>query len=558
MKPLIDGEETYAAMEKAIAASTSTVHFAGWIFSPATQLQALQAVNAILAKRGVRGRVGTWAELLTAVAKLGSNVRIVLTDFDPILQNKNHASNWAAYFSLRSAAVRAPPGKFEVMVSMHEARISVGVSDFAAPRLAQLLKRINSQGKVAAAQKITTMPRLWRFIRRNSTTGLFEPSPSASLFICPASHHQKILIVDRIHGFCGGLDVNKGRISNQTHTTRLWHDADVAVDGQLAADLDRNFLGRWNQEGRDFNSFISLSDPGGRALPAIPVAIPVPVPSSAVPAGSGPAVAQLWRTLSKNGLLTPTTNLRADVEEGFERSITNAEHFVYIENQYVRDPQIAEWLIERRVKVPDLVVILVVPIAPEEVSDSEGVDPITAKGLLLQKAIINDLALNFKTNFGVFSMISREATSLKPAKVATITSGSLQIYVHNKTMIIDDVWAMVGSANANPRSFRIDTEANIAWFDPKSVRRYRKRLWTELLGPTVDFEKWAPSDFVSNWNAIASKNSSLREPKDVRRRSGFIVPHDAERFAKPHPGAEAVPEEFTELVDTDPEQLIIA
>lgn len=63
-------------------------------------------------------------------------------------------------------------------------------------------------------------------------------------------------------------------------------------------------------------------------------------------------------------------------------------------------------------------------------------------------------------------------------------------YVHTKTVIVDDVWATIGSANANVRSYTNDTEINCCFIDGRtdsnglrvSVRDYRRALWAEHLG----------------------------------------------------------------------------
>ena len=73
----------------------------------------------------------------------------------------------------------------------------------------------------------------------------------------------------------------------------------VQVDDQLAADLDRNFIARWNTEMVAFNTFISdattASLPPSKWLDAEPAtAIPTPAPTAA--AGTGTATGQLLRT----------------------------------------------------------------------------------------------------------------------------------------------------------------------------------------------------------------------------------------------------------------------
>jgi phosphatidylserine/phosphatidylglycerophosphate/cardiolipin synthase-like enzyme len=77
---------------------------------------------------------------------------------------------------------------------------------------------------------------------------------------------------------------------------------------------------------------------------------------------------------------------------------------------------------------------------------------------------------------------------------ATVTGMTLPpderyIYVHAKTVIVDDVWATIGSANMGWRSYTNDSEINACFIDGSvdslgrriSVRDYRAALWAEHL-----------------------------------------------------------------------------
>jgi phospholipase D1/2 len=552
--PLVDGVAAFQAMEKAIANAQQTVHLSLWIFNPATQLQAGSDVNKILKRRGVKKRVGTWADLLATVAGLGAHVRVILNDFDPILKTANHANNWRAYLLLQTAGAARGKGRLEIMVSMHDAR-ATGLLGLASAvllpkKLNKILTELNAAGPRAARARMSVMPRLWPFVALERRTGRLIEASSPTWEVCPAAHHQKLLVVDQVNAFCGGLDINRGRLADPTHLTRLWHDADVQVDGQVAADLDRNFYSRWNHEGAEFNAFLGIQDPWGSPLPAVPVARPVAMPSAAVPGGTGPAVSQIWRTLSrKEGSPDVPKNLLANIRDGYRKAIGQAIKFIYIENQYVRAEDLASWLIDRRDSHPDLVVLIVLPVAPEEVSEPGGVDDVTDLGLHLQHGILTDLRDEFRSNLGLYSMAARSIASKRLDSDAI--NRSRQIYVHTKAMIIDDVWATVGSANITPRSFLVDTEANIAWHHPMGVRAFRLTLWREILGSPKDIASWKPSEFVPKWDAIAKANETRKTLTAVNGRQGFVVPHDPTRFeGHSHP---LIPDEFTELVDTDPE-----
>jgi phosphatidylserine/phosphatidylglycerophosphate/cardiolipin synthase-like enzyme len=127
------------------------------------------------------------------------------------------------------------------------------------------------------------------------------------------------------------------------------------------------------------------------------------------------------------------------------------------------------------------------------------------------------------------------------------------IYVHAKTVIIDDVWAMVGSANLNRRSWTHDSEVACAVVDQERdarpptdpgglgdgarvfARELRLRLWREHLGlgdadddaglldPAAGFEAWrAAAARLQAWHDAG--NRGPRPP-------GRIRPHQVELAA---------------------------
>ncbi len=159
----------------------------------------------------------------------------------------------------------------------------------------------------------------------------------------------------------------------------------------------------------------------------------------------------------------------------------------------------------------------------------------------MQHTILTKLSKLLKNRFGVYSMIQIKK-SLK--KHPTDSFGSNQIYVHSKVLIVDDVYASVGSANANGRSFLVDSELTIGTYSPPKVKSFRKKLWSELLGSPKEIATWKPQNFISNWNQIAdhNKNSTVR-------RKGFIVPHTIDRFKGKYDTF--IPNKYAEVMDLE-------
>jgi phospholipase D1/2 len=378
-------------------------------------------------------------------------------------------------------------------------------------------------------------PGLWSLIEQNAKGGKFRQIKDASPTILLGSHHQKLLIVDEEVAFVGGLDVVKGRVDSTAHTQMAWHDSMCRVEGAPVGDLLRNFRTRWNEEAPIFQDFVKRANEASKKFKIESLKTTELAAGSGAGGAKGELSAQIHRTVSrrtdrKNSL--PET-VRADIAEAYEKAIGAARQFIYIENQYFRSRELVRWLLEALDRVADLQLIIVVPVAPEEVKGEE-IDLVTDHGLFLQHSAFENLKRAFERNrkaenkgeLGVYSMIAqRKAGKQSPTNV----SGSHQIYVHNKCLIVDDVYAHVGSANTNPRSFTLDTEAGVGWFDAVSVRALREELWSELLGKP-NLKEWSVSDYVKRWNEIADANLKLKTPKEFKRRKGFVIPHKFDAF----------------------------
>lgn len=541
--PLIDGRTTFLKMEQAIANATQTAYLTGWVFSPGTRLIDRKAVNKILVGRRANPKKSephenptNWSELLVAAASRGVDVRVLTTDFDPFFQIHDHLWNWTVYHQLLALAASVKgTGALTPMVSPHEATKSVPSSLTASERaaVAAALAVVNGPGtRAGRLAKLANAPGLWPFISVD-THGVSSVS-SSTLSVRPASHHQKTLVVDGVIGFCGGLDLADSRAQSLAHDTGSppWHDLDCQVDGALAADLYQNFTTRWNREAPLFTAFVAAAKAAQPTL-TLSAGTPAAIATTTVtPAtSSGTSTAQLIRTLTSDtsSPISWVSGDLTDVRDAYQQAIGQAQQYIYIENQYVRDKRLGDWIIAQWAAVPTLQVIIVLPLAPEELFSGTA-DAITMNGLSLQHDLLQRLDTAAKAGpfaLGLFSPVRRKRSSFasKTPLPATVASGSDQIYVHSKAMVIDDAFAIIGSANANPRSFDLDTEACIGFVDTTTVPAFRKDLWNHMLGSPSGLASWAASSFVTNWAAIATANATA-SPKS---RQGFVIPHDYTR-----------------------------
>ncbi len=64
--------------------------------------------------------------------------------------------------------------------------------------------------------------------------------------------------------------------------------------------------------------------------------------------------------------------------------------------------------------------------------------------------------------------------------------------LHAKTMVIDGIWATVGSTNLDYRSFRLNDELNVVAYDTEPSRRQLEEVFEEDLryARRIDLEAW--------------------------------------------------------------------
>jgi phosphatidylserine/phosphatidylglycerophosphate/cardiolipin synthase-like enzyme len=499
--PIIDGKDIFIALETAIKNATSSVLLAFWSFDPDTKLVTDSSRN--------------WITLLKETAKRGVLVRLMMTDFDPGFSFRNHSDTWKRYQAILFATGTAPTDKFQIVCNHHETEASsLLVGQLTKHQLyAAVADAVNAEPD--PKKTFLAAPGLWDKLDFIGTTAK-EKTKDKDYNAWPAVHHQKLVIVDGTYAFTGGVNVTDEYPDTRQHDTPLlWHDAFVKVEGQqVLKDFVRAYIGFWNQErvrAEAFlnNAYTALNDPTvpkriGKTTELKDADVRVPLTSTTPPKIS----AQVHRTITKNGLnpMGIPDIVRQDILEGYLQAIGQAEKFIYFENQYFREKAIADAIVKRHKVSKNLNVIILVPKVAEEIDKAKGgvVDPVTDHGARLQFDLFKELAKELKTNFGLFAMIRKDKQA---------------VYTHSKLFIIDDKFASIGSANANPRSFRMDTELDFTWHNAGVTEKLRLDLWNEILGNPSTIGSWKPKDFVSKWTAIATKND--RGSSSARK--GFVT-----------------------------------
>ena len=308
-------------------------------------------------------------------------------------------------------------------------------------------------------------------------------------------HHEKLVIVDGIVAFVGGIDITSlggDRFDSSEHEMRSrlgWHDAATRIVGPAVADVAEHFAVRWRET-------------TGESLPAT-------APSPA----AGEVELQIVRTVpEKIYSALPRGDFR--ILESYTRALRSARELVYLESQFLWSAQVVEILASKLRRPPSerFRVVVLLPAKPNNGADS-------TRGQLAALVRADNGAGRF-----LATTISARTGEL-----------SAPLYVHAKIAIVDDAWLTLGSANLNEHSLFNDTEMNIVTCDAALARETRLRLWSEHLESSIAAVSGDATDVIDHmWRPVAEEQRArlergdalthrLRELPGVSRRSMALL-----------------------------------
>lgn len=273
-------------------------------------------------------------------------------------------------------------------------------------------------------------------------------------------HHQKFAVVGAAAGqvgFVGGIDTAHTRRDTPAHTgdrqtqsfsgvygpTPAWHDVQLRLVGPAVHDLATVFRGRWDDPAPPTRwSWQALPDRvrgAARSVDPLP-----PLPPRPEPAGS--CVVQLLQTYPRRRPRYPfAPEGERSVARGFAKALARARRLIYVEDQYLWSPDVARIFAAALRRSPSLHLIAVVP----RYIDGEGRFDRLASMMGRNSAWRTVLAAGGQR----VHLLDLENEAGRP------------VYVHAKVTVVDDVWAAVGSANLNRRSWTHDSELTAAVLD---------------------------------------------------------------------------------------------
>ena len=305
-----------------------------------------------------------------------------------------------------------------------------------------------------------------------------------------AAHHQKMIIIDDELAFCGGGDIGPDRWDTACHEDddprrfrrkgkcyESRHELMSALKGPPARALAELFRDRWRRcTGEDL------------PVPEEDEAAPDPWPAC-LPARFGPVTVGISRT---QAAYKDTPELREN-EALFLAMIAKAKRLIYLENQYMTSPIMAEAL-AARLEEPD---------GPEVVLISTLHCPSWFDQMTMDR-----------TRSGFMARLEAANKHRRLHAYCPVTAGGKIIIVHAKLAIIDDELLRIGSTNLNNRSSGFDTECDVtieaAGAGALTVRREIRRVLHDLVAHWLGVSPAAVEKAVSDGGGLGQGIAMLQ------------------------------------------------
>jgi len=444
--PLINGEEAWRMVYDHIVRAKKTIHLCFWMMDD--DLEMIRDEDEVFGSPEIRSRYTLYWVLNEKSVADRVEVRILLWDFAPLDDVVSR------YAGLRGGS---PPQWIE-------------------PRSRRIIER-NRVARDAARRtrnKVRASGALGNntFIRKAGEEGRFEvlyqPHPHTG------SWHQKTIIIDDSIAFVGGMNAQESywdtsdhlafdlRRAKHRHTAdeRRWiakskylgainnpyHDYMTLIKGPIVSDVQSNFVERWNycvSQKLDYYSEKTHK-------------LPMPQPSD----GVSDVKAQIVRTIPP---YEPQRLGEKGIVAAYVKAISNAEQYIYIENQYFRSVTLAEKLVEAAERGVKIIIVI------HRDAFVAGVPPVPrwVNVELADKSF--DILRNKLRNSLFFLQAFFKNNNGKGCFVT--------IDLHAKLMIVDDEWYTIGSCNINDAGFETEGELNVS-VQHSSAKDLRARIFS--------------------------------------------------------------------------------
>jgi len=245
------------------------------------------------------------------------------------------------------------------------------------------------------------------------TPELLQLIPPWRLLSLNNRNHQRIVVVDGEVGFTGGFGVSESWMGDGEQPER-WRETNVRIEGPVVQQLQAAFVQDWREA-----TGVTLG--GAGYFPPLEL--------------RGDATAQIVKS-------SPTSGA-SESYMMFLFAIANAREFIHVTNPYfLIDEEMERALAEAVERGVDVKLLI-----PGRV----GYELFGVETSLVQHAGRRGLGSLLKAGVRIFEY--------RPARL------------HAKTMVVDQLWATVGSTNLDPRSFALNKELNLTVYDRRVAAR---------------------------------------------------------------------------------------
>ena len=233
--------------------------------------------------------------------------------------------------------------------------------------------------------------------------------------------HRKIAICDGLVGFLGGMNLHAPPSASRSAGT-AWRDAHARIDGEPARRLQRLFLENWMYSG---GTFTLTPENLAKYFPSATIDPRTP--------GRELHAVQI--------LASGPDDERASIHAFFIAAISTARRRIWIETPYL----IPDEPLETALRIAELRGVDVQVIVPKEGD-------------------------------------SRLVTAASHTYCESLRNAGAQIHeygppmIHAKMLLIDDTVGVVGTANMDNRSFRLNFEVAAAFYDAPTITRMARRF----------------------------------------------------------------------------------
>ncbi len=256
---------------------------------------------------------------------------------------------------------------------------------------------------------------------------LYRPLSPFALERFNFRNHRRILVVDGRVGVTGGSGTS-GKWSGNGRQKDHWRDTDVRVEGPVVEQLQGAFAENWLEA-----TGIAL---GGKAY----------FPQPSVPQGA--IAAQAVRSSPAGGSVAMYTM--------YLLAMSAARSTIHITNPYfVPEQKMIDTLVEAAKRGVRVVILM----------------PGVIDHNIVRQASRSELGKLLKVGVQIYEY--------QPA------------LLHSKTMVVDGIWATVGSTNLDHRSFALNEELNLVVYDQVVAGRLERAFQEDLrFSNRLTYEAW--------------------------------------------------------------------